>query len=264
MDGFPQETCLNAMTDATVGRSSKRRSLQTQGPAVACVASEPLAGHCRDNPLEKASTNNGRQREKVPDRFWQEVFSAGTMVLPSVYAYCNCAGIAANASFPQGIWAVTFSTYGHCLASVAFHLQCAFCNGPSFNQFESPFRTADMAFIHLCCFWYAFAISHGDLFIIAINAMVNAACVVRLVRRRLLGVPGARTDSLMVISCIFLYTAAVPLRGYWWDYTLLLLAYGLGGVMWASNAKMAGWGHGLFHICLTPAIHFLMNSVAKP
>eukprot|EP00930_Biecheleria_cincta_P103069 TRINITY_DN9498_c0_g1_i2.p1 TRINITY_DN9498_c0_g1~~TRINITY_DN9498_c0_g1_i2.p1 ORF type:complete len:267 (-),score=19.96 TRINITY_DN9498_c0_g1_i2:149-949(-) len=179
--------------------------------------------------------------------FWQEVFSAGTMMVPSIYCHNVVAELAFVARKPLGLWVMTWATYTHCLASVAYHLRCAFGSRPDFDHLRSPFRAADMAFIHVCCFCYGWAVSGGWLLFNTASLLANVACVASLVGRQATGVPTSKADSYRAIGCILIYTFAMVLRMDLANYAGTMLCYGIGGLFWTRNASLASWGHGSTH-----------------
>lgn len=192
----------------------------------------------------------------------QEVFSAASMLAPSAYAAYYSSQVASQTDFPLGVWLVAFSTYCHCIASVAFHLQCAYKSGTPFDHFKSPFRCADMVLIHACTCSYGLALAKGDLRFSILNCSVNLLCASKLLWNLLLRAPGTKRDSHRVVGCIAVYTSAMVWRKDWINYACLMVSYFVGGIFWTRNEIFGGWGHGIFHLCLVPCIHFVMCSMA--
>jgi len=156
------------------------------------------------------------------------------------------------------------ATYAHCLASVMYHIQCAYrsCCGGDFDHFMSPFRVLDVTLIHTCCFAYGFALSRGDLLFNGISFLANLVCVTLLQWRMLCSVPGTTADSLRVVGCIIVYTMPMFMRGDMMNYLGMMLAYCLGGCLFSLNERLNGWGVGLFHAMLLPCTHFILQSAA--
>jgi len=152
-------------------------------------------------------------------------------------------------------------TYVHCLASVSYHLQCAFHNGTAWNHLESSFRAADLVSIHACCCIYGWAVSWGQAAsLVPASVLANLMGAGMLLWRLALGLPGRKADSYTVMGCIFLYTSGMACRGDWANYLGLMFCYGVGGALWAANKRLGGWGHGLFHTALVPCVHCVLSS----
>lgn len=241
----PQKQRMNL-----AGQLIERKPVESAGRKV-----DALPAHVGDRP--------GQHATRYAQGFWREVFSAATMILPSAYAACFASSMAETAQFPQGIWAIAYATYVHCIASVAFHLHCAYLSGTSFNHFESPLRVADMVLIHACCIFYGWAVSPGGIVFLAANLVCNSACMIFLVCKSWLQLAGTKQDSYRVIFCILVYTSAMLWRCDWSNYFGVFLSYGVGGIFWTQNAKLDGWGHGMFHMCLTPCIYCVMRSASR-
>eukprot|EP00438_Fugacium_kawagutii_P017795 Skav205878 [mRNA] locus=scaffold766:270133:272330:+ [translate_table: standard] len=114
--------------------------------------------------------------------FCPEVFSALTMLFPALYGYYVVPDLASDATFPPGVWALLYATLFHMPVSMAYHFANAVYDGlPGYDVFCTPFRTADLVAIHLCCIAFGWAESHGDacytLFLLVINAGCAAVTV---------------------------------------------------------------------------------------
>eukprot|EP00440_Ansanella_granifera_P076316 gb/GFBE01082820.1/.p1 GENE.gb/GFBE01082820.1/~~gb/GFBE01082820.1/.p1 ORF type:complete len:288 (+),score=24.46 gb/GFBE01082820.1/:1-864(+) len=218
-----------------------------------------------DNSQEVSRKEEPRPKEQS---FWkQEVFSALTMVLPSIYVAHAGPQLAASARVSSSIWLMAYATYCHCVASMGYHFQCAHHSGRStnFDHFTSPFRIADMSLIHLCCFTYGWAISGGWdsgwwMLFNAISFTANLLCVTSLIGKHLCKVPGSKVDSYRAIGCILWYSSAMVWRADWANYGGLIFSYGVGGFFWTRNDRMGKWGHGLFHVALVPCTYFVLQS----
>ncbi|CAJ1400140.1 unnamed protein product [Effrenium voratum] len=191
--------------------------------------------------------------------FWQEMFNAITMLVPSVYlAFHN-----QTEGVPSRIRLMTWATYAHCLFSCAYHCQCALYSGrKDFNHFMSPLRTMDLSMIHVCLLAYTHAVSDDNAIFELLAMLLNLACVFWLIFRHLRGVPGSQADSLPAAGGILLYLSAMLARGDLANFTWVSLFYAVGGVCWKKSSALGHWGHGLFHLCLTPCAHFVLKSSA--
>ena len=193
-------------------------------------------------------------------RFWQEIFSATSMLVPSIYLVF---GVDFANHF--SLWMMTVATVVHCLASASYHFQCAYhTTDPSWDHLSSAFRTADMCLIHVCMFTYCIAVSPGLWYIPMLSLTMNSVCILLLLHKRLHAIPGSKMDSFRVIACIMLYTSAMLLRGDFANYAGVMASYGLGGYMWIRNEKLGHWGHGLFHLMLVPCTYCVVQSSGLP
>ncbi|CAJ1416377.1 unnamed protein product [Effrenium voratum] len=188
-----------------------------------------------------------------------EMFNAITMLVPSVYlAFHN-----QTEGVPSRIRLMTWATYAHCLFSCAYHCQCALYSGrKDFNHFMSPLRTMDLSMIHVCLLAYTHAVSDDNAIFELLAMLLNLACVFWLIFRHLRGVPGSQADSLPAAGGILLYLSAMLARGDLANFTWVSLFYAVGGVCWKKSSALGHWGHGLFHLCLTPCAHFVLKSSA--
>uniref|UniRef100_A0A7S1S6B1 Post-GPI attachment to proteins factor 3 n=1 Tax=Alexandrium catenella TaxID=2925 RepID=A0A7S1S6B1_ALECA len=201
-------------------------------------------------------------QRKEGGRFWQEIFNAATMLLPSIYVLSCSHAAASRARFPEGVWVTALATYAHCIASVIFHLECARRDrwDWDFDHFRSPFRVLDLTFIHASCVAYGFALSRGDTLFNVVCFLANLACVARLHWRLMRRLPGTPADSHRIVGNIAVYTMPMLMRGDLANYCCLMLCYGLSGVFWTLNERLCGWGHGLFHVMLLPCAHYVLQS----
>jgi len=213
--------------------------------------------------LETRQDKPVKEHQWTPEgsQFWQEVFSAASMVLPSLYALCFANRFAEGAAFPSGVWALVYMTYAHCFASVAFHATLAIEEG-KVDPFQSPFRLVDLGAIHTACVVFGWAVSHGALLFTVASAVLNLGLVLRLFWRYLCGLPGNSTDTQLLGVCIVIYTAPMLLRGDVWNYVGAVLCMSVGFVFFYLDARLNGWGHGVFHVMLLPYFHFLLCSAA--
>ena len=201
---------------------------------------------------------HGDPRPRRVGHFWQEVFSAGSMLGPSLVFLC-CVDLTKGLSFQM----MALSSVVHCLASACYHCQCAYhTTDPSWNHLKSPFRTADMCLIHVCIVTYCFAVSPGLWYIPRLSFVMNAVCILLLLYQRLRRIPGSKADSYRVIACIMTYTSAMVLRGDLANYLGVMASYGLGGYLWIRNEKLHYWGHGLFHLMLVPCSYCVASSAS--
>ncbi|CAE7233564.1 eef-2 [Symbiodinium natans] len=210
------------------------------------------------NPRALREMRGGPAPPKKEGHFWQELFSAGSMIVPSLYLVF----MVDLTRLP--ILMMTVATCVHCLASASYHCQCAYyTTDPNWDHLKSPLRTADMCFIHVCMFAYCCAVSPGLWFPVASFA-TNSSCVLLLLYRRLHCIPGSKADSYRVIACILLYTSAMLWRGDIGNYAGVMASYGLGGYLWIRNEKLGHWGHGLFHLMLVPCTYCVVQSASMP
>ena len=195
------------------------------------------------------------------DHFWQEMFSAGTMLVPSFYiAYMRALGTAEPT--PTRLHFVAGATYGQCFASCMYHLQCALNAGEKgFNHLSSPWRTADFAMIHVCLLAYTHAVS-GNMWFDLAALVLNVGCAALLVVRCLSSRPGSKADSLGAMGGIALYLGAMLWRGDVWNCCGVAFSYAVGGLFWHKNQALGKWGHGIFHLALVPCTYFVLQSSA--
>ena len=100
---------------------------------------------------------------EIGSAFWPEVFSALSMIVPSVLAYHTAPELASKSVFPEGLWALAVGTFLHCPFSVAYHLACAVLDQrDGFDSYSTPFRTMDLTAIHCSAIIFAWALSQGD------------------------------------------------------------------------------------------------------
>mmetsp|Transcript_43648 Transcript_43648/g.70746 ORF Transcript_43648/g.70746 Transcript_43648/m.70746 type:complete len:251 (-) Transcript_43648:143-895(-) len=219
-----------------------------------------LTGKCSMDCAKPARGSSG-----ASSLFWQEVFSALSMMLPSLYALSFAPELAARgAAFPEGIWVLTYASCVHCPFSMAYHLTNAFRGGDDYEMFRvTPFRTADLSAIHLCAIAFAWALSRGSVLFTALLALLNLHCVRLLVRDQLLGRKGSLMDACRVSYCVLAYTLPLLWRGDYRNYAGALLSFATAcslHSMGSMGIQLHGWNHGLFHVMLTPYLHFLLSS----
>ncbi|CAK9001617.1 Elongation factor 2 [Durusdinium trenchii] len=222
---------------------------------------------CRSWPSSKASksiiTNRHLHKSNLGRTFWPEVFSALTMLLPALHGYFRAPDIAASAAFPQGVWALAYAAIFHCPISMAYHLSNAVYDGaPGYDVLCTPFRTADLIAIHLCCVAFGWAESHGHLEYTIFITIINIGCIVSLLHTLICERRGGRHENYLVAFCVFLYTLPVLVRSDYCNYAGIAGSWFLACVFQSLNPKMGGWGHGLFHVMLVPYFHFLMHGAA--
>jgi len=235
---------------ASAGKSAEHATAKVIGEK---SDEAPLATDTKD--CKKAETKRG-------SFVMQEVWSAASMLLPSIYIHHAGGAFAEVSQQPEKIWLMAFATYAHCLASAIYHLQCAYNSGTDFNHFRSPTRTADISLIHVCCYTYGVALSGGSYILDVISLSANTVCVASLLWRCFVGKASTPQDSFRALGCVLIYSAAMPLRSDWQNYAGLMLSYAIGGFFWQKSAKFNGWGHGLFHVMLVPCTHFVLRSAA--
>jgi len=194
--------------------------------------------------------------------FWQEMFSAVTMLPPSILALWWVLTLSPETQFPQCIWALAIATWAHCPVSMMYHITSALNAGKSYDPFSSVFRLADVSAIHGCCVAFGWAVSHGDWFFTEAAIVLNLACVVRLQWDFLTGKRGSQQDLYRVCCCIFVYLFPMLWRGDFVNYLGAFASVGLGSCFQLVDDRLKGWGHGLFHLMLTPYFCFLLRSAA--
>ncbi|CAE7561852.1 eef-2, partial [Symbiodinium pilosum] len=139
---------------------------------------------------------------EIGSEFWPEVFSALSMMVPSIYAYHAAPELASNAIFPEGVWALAIGAMLHCPFSVAYHLASAVLDKHTgYDPMCTPFRTMDLSAIHVACIVYAWALSHGNVLFTLFLAILNILCVFLLFRRLMYGRPGGIHENIRV-SCL--------------------------------------------------------------
>ena len=189
--------------------------------------------------------------------FWQEMFSAGTMLVPSLYLAYKFQVPA----IPLRLRMMTWATYVHCCASCMYHCQCALKSAKKdFNHLSSPFRTGDLAMIHVCLLAYTHAVS-GDFWIFDLLALTfNLSSAGLFVFRQLCSKPGSRNDSFRAVGGILVYLFAMLWRGDFENSFGVACSYAIGGIFYHKNDAMGKWGHGFFHLALVPCTHFVLQS----
>ena len=200
----------------------------------------------------------GDSKESKESFFWQEMFSAATMLVPSLYlAYrFQVPGL-----IPLRLQLLSWATYMHCLASCMYHMQCAFnCANRAFNHLSSPLRTADLAMIHVCLVAYTHAVS-AEFWIFDVMALaLNLASASLFIFRQLYSKPGSKADSFRAVGGILLYLGAMIWRRDLWNSLGVACSYALGGIFYHKNDAFSKWGHGFFHLALVPCTHFVLKS----
>lgn len=197
------------------------------------------------------------------ETFWPEVFSALTMLFPALHGYYMAPDIAADASFPPGVWVLLYATLFHCPVSMAYHLaNAAFYGMSGYDALNTPFRTADLVAIHLCCIAFGWAESHGDISYTIFLIVINVGCILSLLHTLALGRRGGRHENYWVAFAVFLYTLPVLMRCDYINYVGIAASWCLACVFQSLGPKMGGWGHGFFHLMLVPYLHFLMRGAA--
>mmetsp|Transcript_4801 Transcript_4801/g.11195 ORF Transcript_4801/g.11195 Transcript_4801/m.11195 type:complete len:300 (-) Transcript_4801:94-993(-) len=195
--------------------------------------------------------------------FWQEMFSAVTMLPPSILALWWVLTLSPETQFPQCIWALAIASWVHCPASMIYHITNGLNAGnKKYDPYASPLRLVDVSAIHCCAVAFAWAVSHGDWLFTQIAAMMNLICVARLTRDFLKGKRGAQDDLYRVCRCIAFYLLPLLWRGDFVNFAGAVVSISLGGVFQLVDERLHGWGHGLFHLMLTPYVGFLLHSAA--
>ncbi|CAJ1372535.1 unnamed protein product [Effrenium voratum] len=196
--------------------------------------------------------------------FWPEVFSAFTMLLPALHGSNLAADLASGAAFPQGVWVLLYGAIFHCPVSMAYHLSNAVLEGTAGHDVMlTPFRTADLTAIHLCCIAFGWAESYGDILYTLALTVLNLICIFALLHDLASGRRGGQHEVHRVAVAVFLYTLPVLLRGDCWNYLGIAVSWILAAAFQMISPKIGGWGHGLFHMMLVPYFHFLMHGVAS-
>eukprot|EP00448_Togula_jolla_P012099 CAMPEP_0170595934 /NCGR_PEP_ID=MMETSP0224-20130122/14834_1 /TAXON_ID=285029 /ORGANISM="Togula jolla, Strain CCCM 725" /LENGTH=297 /DNA_ID=CAMNT_0010920163 /DNA_START=49 /DNA_END=942 /DNA_ORIENTATION=- len=194
--------------------------------------------------------------------FWQEIFSAVTMLPVSMLALWWVLTLTPEIEFPQSIWAMAIAIWAHCPVSMTYHITNGLNAGKSYDPFTSAFRLADILAIHGCCVAFGWAVSHGDCFFTEAAAVLNLVCMVRLLWDFLMGKRGSQQDLYRVCCCIAVYLFPMLWRGDFVNYLGAFVCIGLGGCFQLVDETLNGWGHGLFHVMLTPYLFFLLRSAA--
>jgi|Transcript_17525 hypothetical protein len=192
--------------------------------------------------------------------FWQEIFSALTMLVPSLYLAYRFARVAAGV-LPLRLRYMNWATYLHCIASCMYHCQCALnSTNKDFNHFRSPLRTADLAMIHVCLVTYTHAVS-GEFWIFDLIALaLNFGSASLFVYRQLYSKPGSKADSFRAVGGISLYLGAMLWRRDLWNFLGVFCSYAVGGIFYHKNDALGKWGHGFFHLALVPCTHYVLKS----
>lgn len=187
------------------------------------------------------------------ETFWPEVFSALTMLFPALHGYYMAPDIAADASFPPGVWVLLYATLFHCPVSMAYHLaNAAFYGMSGYDALNTPFRTADLVAIHLCCIAFGWAESHGDISYTIFLIVINVGCILSLLHTLALGRRGGRHENYWVAFAVFLYTLPVLMRCDYINYV---------GPM-ASRFLLAAAGAVMLACCLQAAFVVLPGAQA--
>eukprot|EP00438_Fugacium_kawagutii_P030847 Skav210408 [mRNA] locus=scaffold1416:328472:329050:- [translate_table: standard] len=162
---------------------------------------------------------------------------------------------------PLRLRLMTWATYMHCIASCAYHCQCALnSTNKDFNHLRSPLRTADLAMIHVCLLAYTHAVS-GEFWIFDLVAVaLNLGSAGLFVFRQLYFKPGSKADSLRAVGGIILYLGAMLWRRDYGNSFGVACCYAIGGVFYLANDALGKWGHGFFHLALVPCTHFVLKS----
>jgi hypothetical protein len=200
----------------------------------------------------------------TPQIYWPEVFSAVTMLAPSLYGLSLVSYLLEVASFPHAVKALLVASCLHCPVSMAYHFTNAAWQKYSYDMMLTPFRLADVVAIHISCIVFGWALSHGSLSYTCVGALVNLFFIARLVREYSARNPGTRKDVIGVAICVLIYTAPMLLRGDISNYFGAIFFFVLACVCHASNDHLHDLGHGFFHLFLVPYFHFLLASAAAP
>lgn len=137
--------------------------------------------------------------------------------------------------------AVNSSTWIHCFAAVNYHLRCAYRLDK--HRLENHARRCDQAFIHFTSAVYAFALSGSPAYGLATLAY-NAPCIALLWRPLSWG---AATRARIGLA-IMLYLAPME-RG---ARAVAAGAFAMAATPLLLDRRLAGWGHGIFHLGLVP------------
>jgi len=250
-------------------KRSETGSTMCSSSASLPVVEEEAALHYSDSSATQEPTPVERQtadKAVGPERsqFWQEMFSALSMLFPSIYAYLVYeAALDQVAAFRPGVYALVYSCWAHCGCSMAYHFSMAWHIGlPGFEPMTSPLRVLDLSAIHFCCVTFGWAVSQGSALFTAVLFLLNYSWVRRLVDMNVKGLPGSQGDGLRIGLGIMLYTSPMLLRGDTGNYFGAIFFWLASGACWAFNHRFNGWLHGVFHLLLTPYFHFLLRSAA--
>lgn len=207
---------------------------------------------------------HGKPAKHSPQIYWPEVFSAVTMLAPSLYGLSLLSYLLEVASFPAGVKALVVASCLHCPVSMTYHFTNAAWEKYSYDMMLTPFRLADVVAIHISCIIFGWALSHGSLSYTCVGAVVNSLFITRLLREYSAGNPGTRKDVIGVAICVLIYTAPMLLRGDISNYFGAILFFAVACVCHALNEHLHDLGHGFFHLFLVPYFHFLLASAAAP
>lgn len=210
------------------------------------------------SPVEPEDVSEGRFH-------WQEAWSAVTMVLPSILLVCIAPSLSARADYPASVWVLTVSAMIHCPFSFVYHMVNAFrTNTKGHDAYRSPLRVGDLGTIHVTAVSYTWALSHGSmpqtLFAVLLNSISIGILVGNYVKSR----PGGFLDNVRGFVCIVAFQCGMAFRGDATNFAWAMAWWCIGCCFMVISPYINEWGHGFFHLCLTPWAYYMAQSCALP
>mmetsp|Transcript_61686 Transcript_61686/g.138987 ORF Transcript_61686/g.138987 Transcript_61686/m.138987 type:complete len:222 (-) Transcript_61686:14-679(-) len=211
----------------------------------------------RSSAVERMLWDFSTPSAALPAGHAQEALSAISMLAPPLYSLWRIQWMPDTVECPSCAWMFVLAGVAHLPFSIAYHVVCGLiAQGHKID--DTPFRCGDQGMVHFVCVVCSWSISRSFAYMALVALPFNLFAVFALLTR-------ARTEErhwrFIRMGCaVFIYLVPMCWRGDWWNFFGAGASFCVVSALFAGSHLLAGFGHPLMHLMLTPYTHCVLMS----